>query len=712
MLSIRLKYSLLGKLIKYSASREIMIRNSVVFSRLVIGLFLPLVPNYSIAQNLEKADSIRQLGEVIIQAYNYNRPLIQTPASVGVVGSRELQRFNESTLVPSFNTVPGVRFEERSPGSYRLSVRGSTIRSPFGVRNVKVYWNGMPLTDPGGNTYLNQLDPGMMGNMEILKGPGSSIYGAGTGGVLLLNSPVIAEGHVVNAGVQRGSFGGELFQVGYEEAQTNSSHQVQVLHQQSDGYRDQTRMSRDVVNGVFHFDVNDNQVLETYIFYSDLFYETPGGLTLTEFTANPRQARPATALFPGAVQQQARVHLQSFYMGVSHEYYFNQHLHNRTSVYGNLVKFENAAIRNFDHRNEQSFGGRSVTTFSKPLGSIQLTMLGGGEFQLGFLPTKSYQNVNGKEGALLADDEATVFLLSLFGQGEVKWKRLSATAGLSYNAQRIIFQRLSDVGSPSEELTYTPEVMPRLAVLLRAHENISVIASVSKGFSPPTLAEINASNGIFNRDLEPETGINYEAGVRANFFDKTLKTELTAYVFRLNETIVIRRDEDGAEYFVNAGNTNQKGIEWLVGYRPKMRAGNFFNAVDTWLSYTYNHYRFGDYSKGQDDFSGNELTGTPKYVLSGGVDISVAPGLYLRGTCSYTAKLPLNDANTVYAESYLLPGLRAGYRHKRFEVYVGGENLLDEHYSLGNDLNAAGGRYYNAAFGRNFYGGLKINVAF
>lgn len=713
MLSIRLKYSLLGLFISYFVSLEIMICNSVAFKRLVIvSLLFSFAPFYASSQVLEKEDTIRHLGDILIQGYNYNRPLHQTPASVGVIGSREMQRFNETTLVPAFNTVPGVRLEERSPGSYRLSVRGSTLRSPFGVRNVKVYWNAIPLTDPGGNTYLNQLDPAMLGDMEILKGPGSSIYGAGTGGVLLLKSPSIPEGHVLKAGIQVGSFGGELVQVGYEEAQANSSHQVQVLHQQSDGYRDHTKMSRDVVNSVFHFDVNDNQVLETYIFYSDLFYETPGGLTLTEFTTNPRQARPATALFPGAEQQNARVHLQSFYMGVSHEYLFNQHLHNRTSVYGNLVMFENAAIRNFDHRNEQSFGGRSVTTFSKPVGKVQATLLGGGEFQWGFLPTKTYQNLNGKEGALLADDEATSFLFSLFGQGEVKWKRLSATAGLSYNAQHLTYQRLSNVGSPPEERTFKPEVMPRLAMLLNAHENISFLASVSKGFSPPTLAEIKASNGIFNRDLEPETGINYEAGIRANFFNNTVKAELTAYMFRLDETIVIRREDDGAEYFVNAGDTNQKGIEGLVMYSPKMQEGNFFKSADTWLSLTYNHYRFGNYVKGQDDFSGNELTGSPKYVVSGGMDISLAPGLYVRGTCTYTSKLPLNDANMVYADSYLLPGIRAGYRHKRFEIYAGGENLLDERYSLGNDLNAAGGRYYNAAPGRNFYGGMNVNLEF
>jgi iron complex outermembrane recepter protein len=682
-----------------------MLKTSWWLSALILWSF------YSVAQTALPSDTVRQLGDVVIQSYHYNRPLMETPAAIGVIATNELHRFNEATLIPSFNTVPGVRLEERSPGSYRVSIRGSTIRSPFGVRNVKVYWNHIPLTDPGGNTYLNQLDPAMLGSAEIIKGPASSLYGAGTGGVLLLNSPVLSEGDFLNAGLQVGSFGSEMMQISYEGRKDKISHQIQVLHQQADGYRNQTRMARDMLNSVFHFEVGDDQVLETFIFYSDLFYETPGGLTLAEFQSNPRQARPATAFLPGAEEQQASVHLQSFFMGVAHEYFFNKQLHNRTSVYGNLVKFENAAIRNYDHRHEQSFGARSVTTFNHSVGNTRLTLLGGGELQWGFLPTKSYENLQGKEGALLADDEARVFLLSTFGQGELRWENFSVTAGLSYNIQRLNFHRLSDVDSSPEELKHDPELMPRLALLWSAHKNISVFGSVSRGFSPPTLAEINASNGVFNRTLEAETGTNYEVGVRSAINQK-LKAEVTVYSFQVNETIVIRREEDGAEYFVNAGKTVQKGVEFSLNYNLVKQKNSTLNDATLWVAYAYNHYRFKNYQKDTDDFSGNRLTGSPNHVVSGGFDVGMRLGFYARATCLYTGRISLNDANTVYADAYLLPGLRMGNKNKRFEIYAGGENLLDETFSLGNDLNAAGGRFYNAAPGRNFYGGVKVNLAF
>ena len=82
-------------------------------------------------------------------------------------------------------------------------------------------------------------------------------------------------------------------------------------------------------------------------------------------------------------------------------------------------------------------------------------------------------------------------------------------------------------------------------------------------------------------------------------------------------------------------------------------------------------------------------------------------------TYNYVDELPLNDANTDYAEAFVLLGARVGWnatlqQSHKVEIFVGIDNALDETYSLGNDLNAIGGRYYNAAMPRNYYAGVNI----
>ena len=113
------------------------------------GVLLLISRNWSMVRNRSDEfhdqgkvpiDTYRQiLQEVVVQAYEQNRRLSEVPVAVGVITTAEWNRYSKMSIVPAMNSIPGVRMEERSPGSYRLSFRGSTLRSPFGVRNVKVY---------------------------------------------------------------------------------------------------------------------------------------------------------------------------------------------------------------------------------------------------------------------------------------------------------------------------------------------------------------------------------------------------------------------------------------------------------------------------------------------------------------------------------------------------------------------------------------------
>ena len=151
------------------------------------------------------------LQSITVTAFGSNAKWKDAPASVAIINQKQLQQFDNKTLVPVLNTVAGVRMEERSPGSYRLSIRGSLIRSPFGVRNIRVYWNDIPLTDAGGNTYLNLVDINQLSSIEIIKGPASSMYGANTGGAVLMKSdpsspnPKGSKNNFI-AGVETGSY--------------------------------------------------------------------------------------------------------------------------------------------------------------------------------------------------------------------------------------------------------------------------------------------------------------------------------------------------------------------------------------------------------------------------------------------------------------------------------------------------------------------------
>lgn len=669
-----------------------------------------LLSLFTLSALAQPADSIKVLQEITIRSFEADRPLLEVPASVGLVLKEDLQRFNNSTLVSAANTLPGVRMEERSPGSYRFAIRGSSLRAPFGVRNVKVYWNEIPLTDAGGNTYLNQLDATTIQQLEIIKGPGSSLYGAGTGGVLLLTSPQADAGTTLTGSILGGSYGLRNYQVALNQSNEKAAHYVGYQHQQADGYREQTRMVRDQLTSTFRFSISDRETLEVGIFYSDLYYQTPGGLTLAEYEANPKQARPAAGIFPGAVDVNAGIAQRSFYTGVSHRYRFRKNLHNRTSVFGNFVQFANSAVRNYERRLEQNFGARTVTDLSFDITNGQVRLLGGGEYLNGFSPIKTYQNVQGTSGALLSDDELRIRNASLFGQVELMLPHWIITSGLSANWIAYDFQRLSNIPVSEQQTDFKPQVTPRIALLRKINNAFSTHASLSWGFSPPTLAEVRPSNTVFNRELQAEKGIQTEVGARGYFGKRKFFVDVALYHFALKETIVVRRDEDGADYFVNAGATRQNGIELLLTWQPQVSG---FTLLKLWSGLTLQDYTFQEYVKDNTSFDDNRLTGVPGRMVTGGFDFETPKHFYGHVTLNYTSSLPLNDGNSVYASSYTLVGCRVGYKTDAgklpFDFFAGADNLLNEQYSLGNDLNAAGGRYYNAAPGRNYFAGLILN---
>jgi iron complex outermembrane receptor protein len=198
--------------------------------------------------------------------------------------------------------------------------------------------------------------------------------------------------------------------------------------------------------------------------------------------------------------------------------------------------------------------------------------------------------------------------------------------------------------------------------------------------------------------------------LRGNFGG--LNVDINAFNFKLSNSIVQRRTAGGGFQYLNAGNTAQKGIETNITY-PLLQKTPFIERGNLWISHTYHRFNYKDFTKDTVDLSNKKIPGIPPHTLSTGIDLLAANGLLATVSYLFTDRTPLTDANNSYADSYSLLGARIGFQKSfgekwNLKIIVGADNLLNEKYSLGNDVNGFGGRYFNAAPARNYFTSLMV----
>ncbi|PWG78666.1 TonB-dependent receptor [Pararcticibacter amylolyticus] len=666
----------------------------------------------------QPVDSVQMLRPVTIQGYFGSQPALTLPSSVSVITRNDLQAQQPYSMVPALNAVPGVRMEERSPGSYRLSIRGSLLRSPFGIRNVKIYMDDFILTDAGGNTYLGSVDAEGVGGLEILKGPEASVFGANTGGVMLIHTKTGSrDSSHIRAGITGGAYGLLYQKASLYQKRKNGDISISEAWQRSDGYRDNSAMRRNYIHVAPSLSYSAGARLKALILYSDMDYRTPGGLTESQLKENPRAARPATAVTPGAEEQKAGIRNRTLLTGLGHELRFNDRLRNVTAVTYSNTAFKNPFITNYEVRNENSIGLRTYFELTSREASVRPWKIQlGYEGQHSGADISNYGNRRGLRDTIQAADDLSTnqkfFFIHM--SANLSPALLMEIAG-SYNFYNYRYSNIAPVASGPYRRTFDNEMMPRIAFSYLLHPDVAIRVSASRGYSPPTIAEVRASDNVINTSLDAESGWQYEAGIRLSLFHNRVYWDGVVFNFNLNDAIVRRLSQSGNEFFQTAGRTRQNGFEsqflaWLI---PPRETG-FFRALRFSNSYTLSAFYFRDYISGEDNFSGNRLTGVPRHMVVTSMNFRFPAGLSLNSQHSYSSRAPLNDAGTVYSGEYHLVQLKAEWSQKRmksafFSAFLGLDNILSQNYSLGNDLNAFGGRYFNPAPVANFFAGINVN---
>jgi iron complex outermembrane receptor protein len=230
-----------------------------------------------------------EIEEVTITAFRTPYNLFNTPAPVNLISTVQLESGSALTPVEALNQVPGVLMHHGTLNTNRLTIRGIGSRTPYATNKIKAYFGEIPLTSGDGETTLEDLENPAISRVEIIKGPASSLFGAGLGGVIIFHPKSVAQDFVQNR-TTIASFG--TIKNSLSTAVVKDKLNLYALGSwlKSDGYRDNNTTNRGniLLNSQYAFSENTN--LNILLKATKMKAYIPSSLDWPTFQKSPEQA--------------------------------------------------------------------------------------------------------------------------------------------------------------------------------------------------------------------------------------------------------------------------------------------------------------------------------------------------------------------------------------------------------------------------------------
>ncbi|HSI71488.1 MAG TPA: TonB-dependent receptor [Gillisia sp.] len=663
------------------------------------------------------------LSEVIIRSTLMPAELRKIPAAVSVISTEDLNRIDQTNFAQAFNNVPGVYVNQGALNTTKLNIRGIGARSQYSTNRIQAYFDGIPLTSAEGELTLDDIDPESLGGVEIIKGPNSSIYGAGLGGVINLYSKE-AGANETRGQVKSlfGSYNMRKQTVTASHGTSNSSLFINYNDLKTDGYRENGEYSRQSALANASLTTAGGNTLSLLANFTGLNEYIPSSINEDDFLNDP-----TTAAFTWGAARGYESYDRGM-LGASYLHNFSEDFTNQTSVF---LNFRDAyEPRPFDILKEERVAAGARTRFNLDTSILDIPsqVSFGAEYYREWYETGTFENLyqefenrGSVLGVRLSNNEQDRNYVNFFSQLRMEiTSRLILEAGLNLNSTQY---SLTDLFVQNEidqtgDYRFDTILSPRLGASYEVGRSKNFYASISHGFSTPTVAETLTPDGQINTSLEPEKGFNYEVGFKGNWLNNSLYTEIAVYSIRINDLLVAQRVAEDRYVGINAGRTHHNGAEMLISYSIQPLRGL---QLRPYVNAAFNFFEFEEFQDRENDFSGNKLPGVPEYTVNLGLDAEYSNFRFFSNLLA-VGEIPLNDENNAFTDPYRVVNLKAIYDLPLFKnldlnLSAGVNNVFDEHYAASVLPNAVGfggaaPRFFYPGNARNYFAGVGLNYVF
>ncbi|MBE0515404.1 TonB-dependent receptor [Sulfurimonas sp.] len=642
--------------------------------------------------------------------------------SIAVVDEKTIEDNNILNIQEAIENIPGVSAESstNSP-SPRLIIRGAGLKARYGVREIMVMKDGVPLTDPDSFTRFDFIDMQDVLSVEVQKGPGSINAVNATGGVIQLVTKSVFQEDKNRIKIGIGDDGqkninlkvrGELSENDFISA-TISRREIE------NSWRDNNEFDSTQATIKYGHIFQDDSIIESEFSYTESNMNIPGSMTAEEFELFKSTGTQHDTSYQW--QHSAR---DSKIFSINTKYekevgnlvykprvYFNawEHFHpvsgiinesNNNKVYGTDLEL------NYNHN---LFGESAVlvagvtlkadiTKDAKKYEYADYTVLPSSSWP--FTPYIS-ETLSNNKGDLASTEDSTTTLYGAYIM-ETFSPINDLTFDISSRVDKLSFDisgnQITDysysaknyvtgIGLYNIDKSYTL-FSAKLGAVYKISDSTNVYVSVATANQAPTTSELSD-----NTSLDKSTSVNYEIGLKTRA--ESISYDLALYENIADDEIIQILDANGNSIYDNAGKTKKRGLEFNAVYALNKQVG--FGGA-----YAYSDFKFVTFNESVAGSlvsrDGNYLPYIPKNQYSLFATLNLPNGFKSRVTTKTWGSYYMDNANTQKYEGYkFVTDLMLGYEHKAHNIQLNIRNITNEYYAMEALRDVYGNESYKAA---------------
>ncbi|MEQ8405352.1 MAG: TonB-dependent receptor [Oceanicaulis sp.] len=613
-------------------------------------------------------------------------------APVAVMGEAEIERLGAHHMAEALNRLPGVFIHRGNGVEHLTAIRSAVLSGGAGAGSFLYLEDGIPLRAPGFANIngLMEAADGLAGRIEVIRGPGSAVYGSNAlhGLVNVITPDPEEAGRLLE--VEAGSFGRARVRA-YAGGETRfGAAWAGASVRREDGWRDDAGLMRaavqaraDWTTGATDWSLRGTLIdidQETATFVDG--FQAYEDEALSQQNDDPLAFRNVSA---------ARANLRADHR-LSETWSANAVVYARSNQMDFRLHFlPSLALERTGH---DSAGLQSALVWETE--QSRVIFGADADFTDGFLFEFQNEPTLGPfVRGLHYDYDVAARVLAGFAQARRQLTpALTIEGGVRVEQTRYDYDNAAPDGAigrylrvPDRTDDFTTAT-PNAGLTYQASETVQLFARAARGVRAPQTAELyRLQPGQEIEGIEPEELDSVEAGLRWRIADRG-RVELVG--FAMEKRNVFFRDADG--FNVTDGASRHHGIELDAGF--DMSETLSFAGSATWAIHEYAFDR--PVSRGSETIvDGARLDTAPEWLWNARLLWEPRPDTDLEAEWVHVGDYFANAANTADYEGHDLLNLRAAYDFGGgWEAFTAVRNVFDTRYAERADFAFGGYRYF------------------